>query len=118
MQGTYEYLRELQYQIKLGGSFFPIYPVRSLAQAFYELRKALGIHGSAYHNISIKPVQYMKDHFIIGTDLERILDACFTGLNSKAAGMITINISGANQAINASQTFDKLYCTLQYDFYT
>jgi hypothetical protein len=41
----------------------------------------------------------MKDHFIIGIDCEKILDASFTGLNTKAGQLLTINISSANDAI-------------------
>jgi hypothetical protein len=75
---------------------FPSILYRSLAQAFYELRKALGLHSAAYFNISPTLIQYRKDHFIIGIDCEKILDASFTGLDAKAGQLLTINISGAN----------------------
>ena len=45
--GTYDYSKELQWQLQIGSKMFPEYPCRSLAETFYQLKKALGIHGSA-----------------------------------------------------------------------
>jgi hypothetical protein len=76
---------------------FPEYPVRSLAETFYQLKKSLGIHGSAFHSISITPEQYRNDHFIIGIDTEKIFEAGFTGLNLRAGDLI--ELSEANMLI-------------------
>ena len=73
VDGDYSYQNELQWQVQIGSKMFPEYPVRSLAETFYQLRKALGIHGSAFHSISITPQQYRNDHFIIGIDTEKFL---------------------------------------------
>jgi hypothetical protein len=67
---------------------FPEYPVRSIAETFYQLKKALGIQGSAFHSISVTPSQYRNDHFIIGIDTEKILEAGFTGLNTRAGDLM------------------------------
>ena len=58
-----------------------------MAQTFYQLKKALGIHGSAFHSLAITNKQYMNDHFVIGVDTEKILEAGFTGLNTKAGDL-------------------------------
>ena len=46
---------ELQWQLQIGSKMFPEYPVISLAETFYQLKKALGIHGSAFHSVAITP---------------------------------------------------------------
>ena len=39
---------EMEYQIQIGSKMFPEYPVRSINQAFYELKKDLGTASSSY----------------------------------------------------------------------
>ena len=75
---------------------FPEYPVRSLAETFYQFKKSLGIHGSAFHSVSITPKQYRTDHFIIGIDTEKVLEAGFTGLNTKAGDLMVVRGKYAN----------------------
>ena len=52
MVGPYSYDLEIEFQIQIGSTMFPEYTVRSAAQAFYELKKALGIASSSFHSIS------------------------------------------------------------------
>ena len=59
---------------------FPEYPVRSINQAFYELKKALGIALSSFHSTSPTRYQYQNDHFIAAADTEKIIEARFTSL--------------------------------------
>jgi hypothetical protein len=44
---------------------FPEYPCGSISETFYQLKKALGIAGSAFHSVALTPEQYRNDHFII-----------------------------------------------------
>jgi hypothetical protein len=74
-----DYAKELQWQLQIRCKMFPEYPCTSMAQTFYQLKKALGIHGSAFHSLAITNKQYMNDHFVIGVDTEKILEAGFTG---------------------------------------
>jgi hypothetical protein len=67
-----------------------------MAQTFYQLKKALGIHGSAFHSLAITNKQYMNDHFVIGVDTEKILEAGFTGLNTRAGDLMIVRGKGAN----------------------
>ena len=89
---TYDSSREIEWQIQIANKMFPEYPCRSQAQSFYELRKALGIASSPFHSISITPRQYINDHFICAVDTEKIIEAGFTGLNSKAGDLMSIRI--------------------------
>ena len=71
MDGSYDYNKELEYQIQIGSNMFPEYPVRSINQAFYELKKALGIASSSFHSISPTREQYQNEHFIAAADTEK-----------------------------------------------
>jgi hypothetical protein len=71
MDGGYDDNKELEYQIQIGSKMFPEYPVRSINQAFYELKKALGIASSSFHSISPTREQYQNEHFIAAADTEK-----------------------------------------------
>ena len=111
--GAYGYNKELQWQLQIGSKMFPEYPCRSMAETFYQLKKALGIHGSAFHSVAITDDQYMNDHFIIGVDTEKILEAGFTGLNTKAGDLMVVRGKGANQALDDWAT--QIYIILHTD---
>jgi hypothetical protein len=117
--GAYNFNKELQWQVQIGSKLFPEYPCTSLAQTFYQLKKALGIHGSAYHNIAITAAQYRNDHFIIGIDTEKILEAGFTGLNSRAGDLMVVKGKAANGGdLNHSATIpwaNSIYIILHTD---
>ena len=115
MNGTYDVTREVQYQVQIGSKLFPEYPVRSLAQAFFELKKALGIASSSFHSICPTYAQYMNRHFIVGVDTEKILEAGFTGLNTRAGDLMTIRVQGANGALGVNDLGSKIYITLHSD---
>ena len=111
--GVYDYNKELQWQLQIGSKNFPEYPCRSLAETFYQLKKALGVHGSSLHSLSITPSQYRNDHFIIGVDTEKILEAGFTGMNSRAGDLMIVRGKGANH--NMATWATKVYVILHTD---
>ena len=92
---------------------FPEYPCRSMAETFYQLKKALGIHGSAFHSVAITDEQCMNDHLIIGVDTEKIVEAGFTGLNTKAGDLMVVRGKGANQTLDDWAT--QIYIILHTD---
>jgi len=94
--GDYDYAKEFQWQLQIGSKLFPEYPARSLAESFYQLKKALGIHGSAFHSLSITAKQVRTDHFILGIDTEKILEAGFTGLNTRSGDLMVVRGKYAN----------------------
>ena len=49
----------------------------------------------------------------MGIDCEKVLDATWTGLNTKAGDMMTIRVKGANGIIATMPT--KIYITLHSD---
>ncbi len=83
---------ELEYQIQIGSKLFPDYPVRSLAEAFAKLKQCVYGSSNNFHAISFSDKNYRNDKFIIGVDTEKVPDAGFTGLNSRAGDLITVMV--------------------------
>ena len=96
MIGDYNFGNELQLSLQIGSKRFPEYPMMSASESYYQLKKSLGIHGSAFHSISPTYRQYICDHFIVGFDTEKILEAGFSGLNTRAGDLMVIKAQGAN----------------------
>ena len=96
MSIPYDLNKETEWQIHIGSKMFPGYPCRSVNQSFYELKKVLGIARSTYHNISPTGQQYQDDHFICAVDTEKVIEAGFTGLNTKQSDLMTTRCKPAN----------------------
>jgi hypothetical protein len=114
--GDYNYANELQLQIQIGSKLYPEYPIRSLAEAFYQLRKTLGLH-FGNEAMAIQPRYYRKDSFIASVDLEKVLASSFTGLNTMDGQMLTIRMASSNASTIPlpPSTTCSLYYTLVYD---
>ena len=87
---THDINGEFEFQLQIGSKLFPEYPIRSHNEAYYQLKKTLGVQSSAVHNFDISPVQYRDNKLIIGTDCEKVLDAGFTGINTRAGDLMTV----------------------------
>jgi hypothetical protein len=111
MAGTYNKAQEIQFELQLGSKKWPEYPMLSQAEGFYQLRKTMGILGSAYHSLDFTGREYVDDKFIIGFDLEKMLGASFTGYNSKSGDLLTVKLKNTAMANGA----DMIYTTLHYD---
>ena len=70
-------------QLQIGSKLFPEYPIKSHAECFYSLRKALGVQANNLHNIDIDGNEYRNNKFIIGVDTEKLLGLSFTGMNTR-----------------------------------
>ena len=68
----------MEFQIQIGSRTYPQYPVRSLAEAAYHLRKTLGMTMSGV--ASIGPVEYHHTAFIAPINLERAVNGAGEGL--------------------------------------
>jgi hypothetical protein len=109
----YDAKKELEYQIQIGSKLFPVYPVRSLAEAFSQLKKTLGIHQTNFHSIDINMTRYMHNRFIVACDTEKQLSAGFTGLNTKNGDLITIKTKSLSS--NEGDHPQRIYVTLHSD---
>jgi hypothetical protein len=86
-------------QIQIGSFLIPSYPIRSHAECFYSLRKALGLASNSQASIDIDGNEYRNNKFIVGIDTEKILGLAFTGTNTKNSLMtVRMKTEEANSA--------------------
>ena len=100
--------------MQIGSKLIPEYPIRSLAEAFYHLRKTLGINST---NAQMNMVQrYYLDHkFVLALQCEKMSGANFTGVNTRAGDLLTFRMKGANGEIAMSADTRKLHYCMNYD---
>jgi hypothetical protein len=65
----YDNSKELEFQMQFGSKLFNEYPIHSLAESFYQLRKALGIHVSNAQMHMVRQ-HYGDNKFVIGMSTE------------------------------------------------
>ena len=99
---------EFEFQIQVGSKLFPEYPIRSHAEAFYQLKKTLGIQSSNVHSFDITAAEYRDHKMILGIDTEKVLEAGFTGLNTRSGDLMTVKLSYANKGSAVGSTFSRL----------
>ena len=58
---------------------------------------------------------YRPRKYIIGLDLEKISGAGFTGMSTKASGLLTINFRGCDALGSADSVPTRVFCALNYD---
>ena len=90
--GNYKHVQdgEFEYHVQIGSKLYPEYPIRSHAEAFYQLRKMMGILSSSVHNFDINNMSYRDCKCILATDTEKVLEAGGTGLNTRAGDLMRI----------------------------
>jgi hypothetical protein len=76
--------------VQIGSRRYPEFPITSHAEAFYQLTKCLGIQASDLHNVDINLLQYHSHKFIMGIDLEKVLEAAGTGMNTRVGDLLTV----------------------------
>ena len=96
LRTNYDGTKEMEVQIQIGSKLYPEYPVRSLTEQFAQLRKCMGVHASTIYSFAILPRMYRSMHFIIGFDAEKVLEAGYTGLNTKNGNLMLIRIKALN----------------------
>ena len=112
-----EVLEEGQHQVwlQVGSKLFPEYPIRDPSEAYYQLSQTVG------HPIRIYSRWYHTAKYIVGMDMEMISGAGFTGFNTKAGDLLTVNFRGCNilvpdgRAINPHSIPTRVFCALHYD---
>ena len=88
---------ELEYQIQLGAKLYPEYPVRSLSEAFAQLRKTVGLN-YGHHAVDLDAHQYRNNKFIVAVDMEKISEMGFTGENTMNGQLLVIKVSALNKS--------------------
>ena len=83
------------FQIQVGSKLFPEYPIRSHAEAYYQLRKTLGKHDQ-HNSFDITQHEYRCRKMILGIDMEKVLEAGYTGINTRAGDLMSIRFDHAS----------------------
>jgi hypothetical protein len=105
---------EFEFQLQLGSKLYPEYPIRSHSEAFYQLRKTLGMQSSNIHSFDIDYYEYRRWKFIIATDMEKVLEAGFTGMNTRAGDILNISFKH-NQSNIPENYVTSMHVVLQSD---
>ena len=77
---------EFEAQVAIGSKLFPEYPIRGHREAYYQLQETLGMQANARHSFDISSAEYHETRMVIGIDCEKIIEAGFTGLNTRSTG--------------------------------
>ena len=113
--GAYDSAKEMELHVQIGSKLYPEYPMRSVSEQFSQLKKSLGIHNSPFHSVDITPDQYRNYKFIAAIDTEKVLDAGFTGLNTRAGDLMTIKCKPVDASGMGDTKPTKLFVTLHSD---
>ena len=101
-EDQYDENGEFEMQLQIGSKLFPEYPIRSHAEAYYQLRKTLGHASSSIHNFDIDSHEYRNYKLIMAVDTERVLEAGFTGMNTRAGDILNIRFDHHSQSAAAN----------------
>ena len=113
--GAYDSTKETELHVQIGSKLYPEYPIRSASESFSQLRKTMGIHQSPFHSLDITGAQYRDYKFISAIDTEKVLEAGFTGLNTRAGDLMTIKVKPVNATGMGSAYPTKFYTVLHTD---
>ena len=98
----------------MANKLYPEYPIRSHAEAFYQLRKTLGIQSSALHSFNISAQEYKRRNFVLAIDTETLLSMAFSGKSTKSGEMLNIRLD--NLGTDTSKYAHGIYTILHADF--
>ena len=105
---------EFELAVQIGSKTFPDgNPIRSHAEAYYQLRKALGVQSSIVHSFDISPQEYRDDRFVMALDLEKSLGASFTGLNTRSGDLMTVKFKYKDPS--AARIANRMHIVLHTD---
>ena len=105
---------EFEFQLQIGSKLYPEYPIRSHSEGFYQLRKMLGVQSSTVHSFDINTMSYRDYRFVLGIDTEKVLEAGWTGLNTRAGDLMRVRFDLTNSTA-ATRTADRMHIVLQSD---
>ena len=107
---------DLEFQMQIGSKLFPEYPIRSLSESFSQLKKSVGILGSNFHSVSISPLQYRNDHFVVGIDTEKALGAAYTGINTRSGDLLSVRVKAQDKTVlTTAKMPDQVHICLHSD---
>ena len=110
----YDSEKELSIFMQLGSKIFPEYPCNNISECFYRLKEAMHLPEYHQHAISIKFQNYVRNKFIFCVSFEKIQDAEWSGVNTKAGQVLMVNVKAMNETgITAANIATTMYTLLQ-----
>jgi hypothetical protein len=118
----HQYNSEVEIQLSIGSKLYPETPIRSSAEAYYQLKKSLGSHhaGSSY-SMNILDREYRSTKFIVAFDCEKVSNAFGSGINTRSGGdLITIKCANMAHIDNRGVVWNDttpefMHCVIEYD---
>ena len=104
---------EFEFQVQLGSKLYSEYPIRSHAEAYYQLRKTLGVQSSNIHSFDIEAREYRNNKFILAIDFERVIEAGFSGMNTRAGDILNVRFD--HRDTDSSHYAHQMYIVLHAD---
>ena len=105
---TVETDQEHQVWIQIGSKLMPAYPIASVNQAYYQIKTTVGSSMNRYAR------WYRTHKYILAFDCEKTSGAGFTGTNTKAGDLLTINFRNCDLPEGATY-HTIMSCALHYD---
>ena len=106
--------KEISLYMQLGSKLFPEFPCNNISECFYRLKEALNLPDYHQHAISIKFENYVKNKFIFAISFEKIPDADWSGINTKAGQILMVNCKAVSDAgIQAANIATTMYTLLE-----
>ena len=106
---------EFEFQVQLGAKLYPEYPIRSHSEAYYQMRKTLGVQSSNVHSFDIDRWEYCDNKFILAIDFERILESGFSGMNTRAGDILNVRFDHMDTATAAANYAHSMQIVLHSD---
>jgi len=113
--GAYDEAKEVELQIQIGSKLYPEYPIRSASESMSQLKKTIGVHQSPFHSFDVSGLQYRSYKFVSAIDTEKVLEAGFTGLNTRAGDLMTVKVKPVDSAGMGSTKPTKFFTVLHSD---
>ncbi len=104
---------EFEFQLQIGSKIFPEYAVRSHSEAYYQLRKTLRLQSSKMHSFDFSQVECRDYKFVLAIDTEKVLEAGFTGLDTRAGDLMTVKLK--YNGSGKSRLADRIHIVLHSD---
>ena len=103
---------EMEFSLQVGGKQMPEQSIKSHGEAYYNLRKCMGVQSSNVHSFNITAQEYRRLKFILAIDCETLLQAGFTGLNTRSGQLLNIKFDQTGATGNLAQN---MYIVLHSD---
>ena len=111
-QGFADSTRALSWQLQVANKKFPEKECESLAEAWYFLRRTIGLFNPEQNSINISYNQYRNSKFVIGVDFQKMNSVNFSGISTKLGSLITIKLKGTEGAIAPAEQITEIFCHL------